>query len=86
MKVVCFTDIPLTVLLLVTRSCFNKIYNLQITTHVGQVKIAKAKINYLEYQAKEPDMDMEGIHFFLEVKVLRIMREFKKEWEKEMIH
>ena len=34
----------------------------RLTAHVGEVEISKPKktINYLDYQAKEPDMDMSG--------------------------
>ena len=38
------------------------LWSLQLTAHVGEVEISKPKkvINYLDYQAKEPDIDMSG--------------------------
>ena len=36
----------------------------QLTAHVGNVKIDKPKINYLKFETKDPDVDMEGIYTY----------------------
>lgn len=53
-------------------------YLFQLTANVGKVQIHKTKINYLEFQPKESDIDYKGKTVFLFVFSLKFMTTLKE--------